>query len=80
MAIRREMHYFLSTVLQQLLGGGHHYANMNCSTCRARESQARVQAGANNKLLPRERLHKLVQDAELSRPVELLLGVVISVL
>jgi hypothetical protein len=54
---------------RQLLGGGHHFADMNRSARRVRESEARQHAQENNELLPRERLHNLVQAAKLSRPV-----------
>ena len=52
----------------QLLGGGEHFDDVDRNTRRQRLRQSTLESRALNLLLPRERLHNIIADANLTRP------------
>jgi hypothetical protein len=54
---------------RQLIDGGNHFDDMDRAHRRSRTRQYQSQAEASHQQLPRDRLHDLVAEANLCRPV-----------
>jgi hypothetical protein len=52
----------------QPLGGGHHSDDVSRTYRRRRERQSAAESATNNEVLPREQLHGIVADLNLTRP------------